>query len=242
MIEIMNQGEVSMKKSLFHIAIFVSAVLLTGCSASLKSVKSSDPALQSNFQGKKIGASAAYMQFDDRTGKMEYDKSAKWLEGNIDLWMYEKKQGVKIVQIDESSILGPNRPLLGFYPYINETGKNDFKFQAEQIKAALEQNGIDCLLLLTGGTVEPASDEVNYFKFAEFGVRMASAITTRTSTVASDSKFTKSGQSIQRGMVFYTCGGEKPLFIGGVEGPKDQLPLQKAIYLLADTALNKTTP
>lgn len=231
-----------MKKRLFLALMVALTVSTSGCSSSLKSVQIADPTLANNFQGKKIGASVAYMDINDKDGKMVYAKSAKWLESNIDLWMYENKQSVKIIQVDESSILGADRPLLAFYPYINEDSKNDFKFSSEQIKSTLEKNGIDCLLLFSGGTIEDASDGLNYFKFAEFGLRMASAVVTHTSGVASNSKFTTNGQSTLRGMVFYTCGGERPLFIGGVQGLKDQSPLQKTIHLLADAALKKTNP
>lgn len=228
-----------MIKKIFVASVIAIAVSISGCSSSIKSVQIIDPDLPNNFQGKKIGASAAYMEID-KNGKMVYTKHVKWLESNLDLWMHDKKQSVKIIQADESMVLGTDRPLLAFYPYINEGNKNPFKFSSEQIRNTLDKYSIDCLLLFSGGTIEEAGTELNYLKFAEFGLRMTSAVIARTSTVGSDSDFTRNGQTTLRGMVFYTCGGEKPLFIGGVQGHRDQSPLQKTIHLLADAAINKT--
>lgn len=229
-------------KLISAIISLLAATALTGCGPSFQTAHQADPSLQTNTYGKRIGLAASYRKSASESSMNALTRMNESSTRTIAKQFFTNPSlgavlNGKIIEVDEENVLGKDRPLVLYYNAIAENPSFKVAINPEAVKAELAKNEVDCLLLFSTGQVSESETKVNWTKFAEFGLRMATAATGGMATTAGGGDFT-SGSMKQQGMMLYTCG-DKVLYLGGASGDATAQPWRKTQELFMDTVNGK---
>jgi hypothetical protein len=207
-------------------------------------VQTIDSELVNNFTGKRIGVSVSHLQESD--GNMEHDATSKESEKSAEDWMNLNKINGKIVKVSEDIIPG-DQPLLFQFDLLKENNNATFKYSdeaSEVIRSELANNEIECLLLFSSGRVghTESKKSTNVLQYIPLAARMLVAILGHTAVPGSawdNTVTTTPGEPIFRVVIYYTCGGDRTLYLGGVEALKSSFPSILSYQAFTNAALGK---
>lgn len=220
-------------KQIIFFGLAVTLAILTGCSSSpqIKTIQNISPDFAGNFSGKSIGYAVSNMVVQEDGSFVATSGTPKNLIGIAETWANTSGLKAYRVTTKEDTILTGGIPLLGYFDLLQKDETTQIPVSTDAIKKALASNEVDCLLLYSSSMLG-SSSSVNGFKIAEFGSRMVSSLYGGMSTSASSGRGS-SGEAINRTMIYYTCGGEKPLYLVGIQGGAiHNNPEQKVFDLL----------
>lgn len=230
---------------------FIAAVLaltvFTGCSSTqtFKTIQITDPELVNHFAGKQICFSVSKKTLTE-SGSI-INTSPRFLIEKAEKWANTSVFRAFRVNLTEETIFSGGIPLLGNFDQLQNDEKASIPVYAEIIKSTLVINECDCLLLYSSADAGVATNSVlSGLKATELLSRFGSALVSHTSTSSSGGSNVSSGEAINRSMIYYTCGGEKPLFLAAMQGGAiHDKPEEKVFELLNAAGTGKmvnTTP